>query len=182
MRASSRTDRRGSRWLLRAVVMAVLLASSLAVAAPAQAVETINCTPMSDPACKDLTPAVQCIWSNGDGTSTIAWGYSNPSDKILHIDIGGKNNMKSGPDDQGQWLDFPPGTVQNAFVTTVTGTDRTWTLGSNKASTSDSTPACPTKPVSMIGSAHALLLGIALMAAAALSVLVGRRGRLGVPA
>lgn len=182
MRASSTTGRRGSRWLLRAVLTAVLLTLSLGVAAPAQADHTLNCTPMGDPACRDLAPIVECIWSNGNGTSTVAWGYNNPSTHNLRIDIGNKNNMGPGAEDQGQPTLFTPGSHNNAFTTTVPGTSIEWRLGNNKASTSSSTPACPTKPVSMIGSAHALLVGIALIAAATLPVLVGRRRRLGVPA
>jgi len=182
MQASSTTGRRGSRWLLRAVLTAVLLILSLGVAAPAQASHTINCTPMGDPACRDLAPIVECIWSNGNGTSTIAWGYDNPTTHILRIDIGNKNKMDPGAEDQGQSTLFAPGLHNNVFTTTVPGTSSEWRLGNNKATASSSTAACPTKPVSMIGSAHALLVGISLIAAAALPVLVGRRDRLGAPA
>ena len=183
MRVSSTTDRRGHRWLLRAALTAVLLALSLGLSgAPAQAAHTINCTPMGDPACRDLEPIVECRWSNGDGTSTIAWGWNNPSSYILHIDVGAKNKMTPGADDQGQPVNFGPGLNDNVFVTTITGTVVEWRLGNNRASTSGSTPACPTKPVSMIGNAHALLVGVALMLAAALPVLVVRRERRGVPA
>jgi hypothetical protein len=153
----------------------VLLTLSVGVmATPAQAA-TINCTPMSDPACKDLTPIVECIWNNGDGTYSIAWGYDNPSTDTLYIDFGGKNKMAPGADDQGQGTLFTPGMHHNAFVTTVTGTSRTWTLGNNKAVSGGSTPACPTKPVSVIGSGRALLLGLALMAVVGLPVLASRR-------
>ena len=182
MRAASAKDRRGHRWVLRAVLTAVLLALPLGIAAPAQADHTINCTLMGDPACRDLAPIVECIWSNGDGTSTIAWGWNNPSSHTLHIDVGAKNKMAPGAEDQGQPTELTPGVNHNAFVTTVPGTSMEWRLGNNRASTSGSTPACPTKPVSVIGSAHALLVGIALMLAAALPVLVVRRERRGVPA
>ena len=177
MRSTSRPARWGPPLLLRAALVAVMLTLSVGVAAPAQAA-TINCTPMADIACKDLTPIVECVWNNGDGTSTIAWGYDNPSTDTLMIDIGAKNKMASGADDQGQGTLFTPGLHTNAFVTTVaTGTNRTWTLGNNKASTSASTPACLTKPVSVIGSARALLLGVVLMLAIGLPVLAARRDR-----
>jgi hypothetical protein len=176
MRSTGRAAPRGPRLLLRAALVGVLLTLSFGVASPAQAAHTINCTPMADIACKDLTPIVECIWDNGDGTSTIAWGYDNPSDHILTIDFGGKNKMASGPDDQGQGTLFTPGLHSNAIVTTVpTGTNRTWTLGNNKASTDASTPACLTKPVSVIGSGRALLLGLALILAVGLPVLTARR-------
>lgn len=182
MRSTSRRAPWGPRLLLRAALVGVLLTLSVGVAAaPAQAA-TINCTPMSDPACKDLTPIVECVWSNGDGTNTIAWGYDNPSTYDLYIDFGGKNKLAPGADDQGQGTLFVPGLHHNTFVTTITGTNRTWTLGNNKVSPSGSTPACPTKPVSVIGSGRALLLGIALMLAVGLPVLGSRRSRWEVPA
>jgi hypothetical protein len=154
MRPTSRRAPWGPR-LLRAALVAVLLALSFGVATPAQAA-TINCTPMAEPACKDLTPLVECIWSNGDGTSTVAWGYDNPSTDILTIEFGGKNKMATGPDDQGQ--------------------------GNSKVSSGATTPACPTKPVSVIGSGRALLLGIALMLAIGLPVVAARRAGLEVSA
>ncbi len=119
MRSTGRPTRWGPRLLLRAALVGVLLTLSVGVmAAPAQAA-TINCTPMSDPACKDLTPIVECVWNNGDGTNTIAWGYNNPSTDTLYIDFGGKNKMAPGADDQGQPTLFTPGMHHNAFVTTV---------------------------------------------------------------
>lgn len=176
------TDRRGPRRVLRAALTAVLLALSLGVAAPASAHHSINCTPMGDPACRDLTPIVECLWSNGDGTSTVAWGWNNPSSHVLHIDPGAKNKMVPGAENQGQPVDFAPGRHANVFVTTFSGTAMEWRLGNNRAGSDASTPACPTKPVSVIGSAHALLLGITLLLAAALPVLAVRRGRRVVPA
>jgi hypothetical protein len=152
----------------------MLLTLSFGIAAPAQAA-TINCTPMAELACKDLTPLVNCIWNNGDGTSTVVWGYDNPSSDTLTIDFGGKNKMATGPDDQGQGNIFLPGLHNNAFTTTFSGTIRTWTLGNNKVSSSASSPACPTKPVSVIGSGRALLLGIVLALAIGLPVVAARR-------
>ena len=175
MRSTGRPTRWGPRLVLRAALVGVLLTLSVGVlATPAQAA-TINCTPMSDPACKDLTPIVECVWSNGDGTNTIAWGYNNPSSDTLYIDFGGKNKLAPGADDQGQGTVFTPGLHHNTFVTTIAGTNRTWTLGNNKVSPVASTPACPTKPVSVIGNARALLLGVILMLAVGLPVLASRR-------
>src|SRR5215210_7523887 len=175
MRPTGRPTRWGPRLLLRAAIVGVLLTLSVGVVAtPAQAA-TINCTPMSDLACRDLAPIVECIWSNGDGTSTIAWGYDNPSSDSLYIDFGAKNKMSPGAENQGQGTLFTPGLHHNAFVTTITGTTSSWTLGNNRVSSSASTPACPSKPVSVIGSGRALLLGIALMLAAGLPVLAARR-------
>jgi hypothetical protein len=182
MRTPSRATPRGLRLLLRTALAAVLLVLSFGLATPAQANHTINCTPMGDPSCRDLTPIVECIWSNGDGTSSIAWGWNNPSTHILHIDVGAKNKMAPGADDQGQGTEFAPGVHHNIFVTTVTGTSADWRLGNNQASTAASTPACPTKPVSVVGNGRALLLGLALMLAVGLPLLAARRSKLAVNA
>ena len=182
MRARSATEPRVPGLLLRAALTAVLLVLSMVLAAPAGAAETIDCTPMGDPACRDLTPIAECIWSNGDGTSSIAWGWNNPSSYNLHIEVGAKNKLTPGADDQGQPLDFAPGLNHNVFVTTITGTSLEWRLGNNRAATSAGMPACLTKPVSVVGSVPALLVGIALILAVALPVLAVRRDRRGVPA
>jgi hypothetical protein len=169
--------------VLRAVLVAVMAVLSLGVAAqPAAADHTINCTPMGDAACRDLTPVVECLWNNGDGTSTISWGYRNETTHTLLIEVGAKNKITPGADDQGQPTLFAPGVHTNAFVTTASGAARTWTLGNNKVSSSAATPACLTKPVSVVGSIPALLLGVALLLAVALPVLARRTGRLGTAA
>jgi hypothetical protein len=174
MRPTSRRAPWGPRLLLRAALVGVLLTLSVGVmAAPAQAA-TVDCTPMGDPVCKDIAPTVNCVWSNGDGTSTIVWGYKNPSTSIIRIDYGGKNKMAPGADNQGQPTLYPPGTYTNLFFNTVTG-NRTWTLGNNKVSSDSSTPACLTKPVSVIGSGRALILGLALALAIGLPVMAARR-------
>jgi hypothetical protein len=183
MRSQSGTDRRGPGSVLRAVLVAVMVVLSVGVTAqPAAAHHTINCTPMSDIACRDLTPVVECIWDNGNGTSTVSWGYLNASTHNLFIEVGGKNKFNPGADNQGQPTTFLPGVHVNEFATTVTGTNLTWTLGNNKVSTSAATPPCLTKPVSVVGSVPALLLGAALLLAIALPVLARRTERLGSPA
>ncbi len=182
MRSTHRTTRGGRRLLLRAALTGVLLVLSFGLATPAQANHTINCTPMGDPSCRDLAPIVECIWNNGGGSYSIAWGYNNPSSHTLHIDVGAKNKMAPGGDDQGQGTEFAPGLHHNVFVTTITGSSLEWRLGNNKDETSGSTPACPTKPVSVVGNGRALLLGLALMLAVGLPLLAARRSKLAVNA
>jgi hypothetical protein len=183
MRSSSGTDRRGLRTVLRAALAGVVLVLSLgAPATPAAADHTLNCTPMGDPACRDLTALVECLWNNGDGTSSIVWGYNNPSSHVIYIEYGTKNKFSPGGDNQGQGETFATGMHHNAFVTTVSGTSRTWTLGNDKVSSSASTPACPTKPVPLVGSLRALLVGLAIMLAVSLPVVGLRGGKAVVPA
>jgi hypothetical protein len=147
----------GSR-LSRAVTTAFLVATAvLAPALPASAA-TIDCTPMGETACRSLTPVVECVWPETDGTRTVVWVYDNPSDTVLHIDVGNKNGMTPGADDQGQPTEFAVGSVRNVFTTNVTGTSASWRLGNITASLSDAAPLCPTKPVSQVGNLFALAL------------------------
>jgi hypothetical protein len=167
--------------VLRCAMLAVLVALSgltgLGLAGPASAA-TVNCTPMSDPACKDITPIVECVWVETNGSRTVVWGWDNPSTSTVHIDYGNKNKMSPGADNGGQPEDFPPGRAMNAFVTNVPGNSASWRLGNNSDSLSGA-PACVTKPVSMIGSITALSLYLLLMAIAIPLAVRPRSGRVG---
>ena len=147
-----------------AVLVALSGLTGLGLAGPAAAAD-LDCTPMGDPACRDLTPVVECVWVETNGSRTIVWGYDNPSTLTLHIDIGNKNKMSPGAEDGGQPTDFAPGRTVNAFVTNVPGTSASWRLGNNTASLSGAS-ACVTKPVSLIGSASALAVFLLLIAIA----------------
>lgn len=154
---SRRSARAGSRLGRALVASLVVVAAVLVPAVPASAA-TIDCTPMGEPACRTLVPVVECVWTETDGTKTVVWGYDNPSDSLLHIDIGNKNGMTPGADGQGQPTEFTKGRVRNAFTTTITGTSASWRLGNSTASLTSTTAACPTKPVSQVGSLLALAL------------------------
>jgi hypothetical protein len=171
-------DRRRLRAAARASAMAltgVLIALSCAVAAPASAATSIDCTPMGDPACRTLTPTVACAWTNTDGTHTVVFGYANPSTSTLHIDPGSHNGVSPGADLQGQPLDFAPGVQVSAFYVTVPATTwPSWRLGNSAASSSSATPACPGNPVPMVGSVVALGLGLGVVLLVLLGVLLAR--------
>ena len=177
-----RAPRAATRAVLRCAVLAVVVVLSglagLGLAGPAAAAD-LDCTPMGDPACRDLTPVVECVWVETNGSRTIVWGYDNPSSSTLHIDIGNKNKMSPGAEDGGQPTDFLPGRKINAFVTNVPGTSASWRLGNNTASLSGSTQACVTKPVSMVGSATALAVFLLLVAIAIPFAVRPRHGHLG---
>jgi hypothetical protein len=178
-----RAPRAATRAVLRCAVLAVVVALSgltgLGLAGPAAA-DVVECTPMSDQACKDITPLVECVWVETNGSRTVVWGWNNPSTSTVHIDYGNKNNMSPGAANGGQPQDFLPGRTFNAFVTNVPGTSASWRLGNNNANLSSSTRACATKPVSMIGSAAALAIFLLLLAAAIPFAVKPRHSQVGV--
>ena len=165
------------RCALLAVVVALSGLTGLGLAGPAAAAD-LDCTPMGDPACRDLMPVVECVWVETNGSRTVVWGYDNPSTDTLRIDIGNKNRMSPGSEDGGQPVQFLPGRKLNVFVTNVPGTSASWRLGNNTASLSGA-KACVTKPVSMVGSAAALGIFLLLLAAAIPFAVRPRRGHVG---
>jgi hypothetical protein len=168
---------RRSRWqrlaLLGPLLLVAVTLSWLSPAAATAAV-TIDCTPMGDPACRSLTPVLECVWDNKNGTSTVVWGYDNPSTSVLNIDVGNKNNMSPGAENQGQPTTFLPGRRLNVFTTVISGTATEWRLGNNKAALDKDTRTCASHQVPVFGDLTALGIGIAAMLALGLPVLAAR--------
>lgn len=169
MRASAR------RFAAAVAGLVVALACVVLPATTATAASSLDCTPMGDPACRTLVPTVACQWANPDGSHTVVFGYSNPSTSALHIDPGSHNGVSPGASDQGQPLDFPPGTVANAYyVVTPASIWPSWRLGNTATSSSSATAACPGNPVPMIGSFVALGLGLGVLLLGLLGFLLAR--------
>ena len=172
LRAAARVLAEAATSLVVALTCLVLPASG------ASAASSIDCTPMGDPACRQLTPTVACQWDNGNGTHTVVFGYANPSTSTLHVDPGSHNGVSPGANDQGQPQDLPPGTVTSAFYVTVpVATWPSWRLGNSAAASGAATAACPGNPVPMVGSLVALALGVAVFGFVLLGFLSRPRSR-----
>lgn len=170
--------RRALRRLVVLGPMLLLVVSvSWSTAGAASAAATIDCTPMGDPACRQLAPVLECSWDNGNGTRTLVWGYDNPTPSTLNIDIGNKNKMSPGAENQGQPTLFQPGRYANVFTTVVTGTSADWRLGNNTAALGSGTATCAGHQVTMLGDATALALGLAVILSLGLPVLAARPRR-----
>lgn len=170
------------RWALRRLavlgpLLLLVVSVSWSATGAASAAATIDCTPMGDPACRLLTPVLECSWDNGNGTKTLVWGYDNPSSNVLNIDVGNKNKMSPGADFQGQPTLFLPGRYANVFVTVVNGTSADWRLGNNTASLGSGTATCAGHQVTVVGDATALALGLAVILSLGLPVLTARPRR-----
>lgn len=149
---------RASRRLAVTVAVGTVLGTGVLGAAPAQAA-VYDCTPMGTPVCRAIEPVAECVWDNGDGSRTALWGWDNPMTDTARIDVGNKNAMSPGPDDQGQPTLLAPGRNRNVFTTTFTGSGASWRLGNNTAKIDTTVPACATKPVPQVGNAGAVLIG-----------------------
>jgi hypothetical protein len=149
---------------------------------PAAAATVVDCPPMSSDTCKNLTPIAECAWDNKDGTTTVAWGWDNPTASTARIAVGPKNRLAPGGDNQGQPTLFAPGRKRNVFVTTFSGPASTWSLGNNDAKTDKATVPCATKPVPQVGSIDALLLFLVMLGLGVLLLAAGRQRTMAVPA
>lgn len=168
MRSNSSPAWRIPRLMLRAALVAVLLALSFGVATPAQAAAPNG----------SITPFVNCIWDNGNGTVTASVGYRSSNAGTVTEPIGNNNRFSPGAQNRGQPTTFLTGTRNNVFAVTVTyqeiQNDINWYVTGNSVNV-ESIVWCQTKPVSVIGSVPALLLGIALTLAIGLPVMAARR-------
>ncbi len=165
---------------LRAVSVLVCTLAAMGLVglgAPAAQAATYTCPPLGTDVCKAITPVIECVWDNRNGTMTALWGWQNPTTDTAAIAYGSHNSISPGADNQGQPTAYPPGTKRNVFVTTFTGTTSTWRLGNNSATVTAATPRCATKPVPQVGDVGALLLGLLVIVLGSLLVLASRPRR-----
>jgi hypothetical protein len=174
------------RWCTRAVVTAGLTAAlavgswgAAALTTPAgAATAAIDCDTAAQPSaswttCQSLVGTAKCVWSNGDGTYTLAVGYTNPTGTALHADIpvsgvGGVNNKFTATGgsaaNPSHFEDFAPGTSVTAFTVTWSPTSKTdpvtWVLMGKTYTWNRTYTACSTKPVPVVGGAGGLTLGL----------------------
>jgi hypothetical protein len=172
--------------LLRAVLLGALLALALPAlaVAPAQAA-TIDCPNQASSACKNTVPIAECVWSNGDGTTSFVWGWDNPSEDTAYAVAGSAQNRITPGSSQTQPELFGPGRHQNVFVTTSSGTSSSWRLGNTSVTATGgsggSTPTCATKPVPQVGSIGVLAIAVVFAGMVALLVVATRPRRRPVP-
>jgi hypothetical protein len=176
----------------RATAVGLLTMTGLVVnAGSSWAATTINCDTAAQPSaswtsCQQLTGTAACVFNNGDGTWTIALGYTNPTTATLTSAIpnggsGGTNNALTATNgsaaNPGHIASFPPGTSTTAYTVTWSPTSKTdpvtWVLNGRTFTFTDQITACPTKPVPVVQ--NAALGGVA--AAFILGAVLFRRGR-----
>lgn len=118
-------------------------------------------------AASPVQPFVSCYWDNGDGTYTVAVGYTNTTTSTVTYPIGALNFVSPAPENRGQPTVFLPGTHSNVWAPTITQADLAagadWTLNGVRVSTSiTSISACPTKPVPISGGVGGVIVFVAV--------------------
>jgi hypothetical protein len=117
----------------------------------------------------DVVPIVSCSFLDaGTGKYNTVWSYKNQTKgpkQDTAVPIGSTNRFDNPAASAGQPTVFKPGTNQNAFIVTHTGSS-TWTLTSHTATAPG--PTCSSNPVPIVSSGWAPLVTIA-----AVTVLIG---------
>lgn len=96
-----------------------------------------------------LSPILECVDDNGDGTYSAHFGYWNPNPSPVIIPVGPGNKFTPLPEDRGQPTTFQPGRTayypNPEFSLVFNGSPLTWTLNGEIASASnDSAMRCIT--------------------------------------
>jgi cellulose synthase/poly-beta-1,6-N-acetylglucosamine synthase-like glycosyltransferase len=87
--------------------------------------KTINC-----PTNLKITPILECVDDNGDGTYRAHFGYDSPNNVVKNIPVGNKNKFTPNPKDRGQTTSFQPGRIVDDFRVTFNGSNLSWYLKS----------------------------------------------------
>ena len=104
-------------------------------------IKKVSVTSMSTK-CAKITPYMQCIDKNSDGTYKAHFGYKNENDFELQIPQSVVNFLSTG--DKMLVENFFPGKVDNAF--SVDFSDKiTWFLNNNSATADANSPYCGEK-------------------------------------
>ena len=91
-----------------------------------------------------VTPILECVAENPDGTFTAHFGYDNPNSYVVVIDSRHQNTFQPGPVFRtGQPEYFVPGRVENWFRVLFDGNGLTWTLDGHAVTANRNSPRCP---------------------------------------
>jgi hypothetical protein len=82
---------------------------STATPTPSHTPTPTNVIPTATAMRENVTPLLECVLDNNDGTLTAFFGYMNPNSFHVEIPIGDQNRFTPGSEDQGQPTIFEPG-------------------------------------------------------------------------
>ena len=92
-----------------------------------------------------LTPVLNCVMLNDDGTFTAFFGYENPNSYAVTVQIGNDNKVTAGNkggNDQGQPTTFEPGSHTAVFAVVSDGNAIVWHLENTVATANKNSPGC----------------------------------------
>ena len=91
-----------------------------------------------------VTPILECVAENPDGTFTAHYGYENPNPYVVVIDSRHQNTFHPGPVFRtGQPEYFAPGHITDWFSVLFDGNGLTWLLDGQAVTANRNSPKCP---------------------------------------
>jgi hypothetical protein len=151
-----------------------VLAATPAMAAP----YTCTTDNWNGSVCQSLTPSVNCVWHNVDGSWTAVFGYRNASPTYdITVPAGILNFMYPGAWNVGQPTYFPRGNVTSSFTATFSGASESWYLVAKGATATPASTKCAKNPVPALGSPAVTLRTLLIALPMLLMVARARRVR-----
>ena len=77
---------------------------------------------------KAVSPVLDCVVKNKNGTYTAYFGYQNDNAMPVTIPVGANNKFTPNPQNRGQATVFLPGRVKRAFSVVFDGSSLVWYL------------------------------------------------------
>jgi hypothetical protein len=93
-----------------------------------------------------VTPVLDCVAENPDGSLVAAFGYLNGASGAVAIPVGSTNFLSPGDADRGQPTNFISGGQHFWVYVPLTGGSVTWRLGAGSATATPTSPRCPPFP------------------------------------
>jgi hypothetical protein len=91
-----------------------------------------------------VTPVVECITDNGNGSFTAKFGYDNPNPTSIPIPVGDNNRFVPNRFELNLPTTFLPGRQRNVFRVSSSGSPLSWVVNGKTATASqNSSPRCP---------------------------------------
>ena len=96
------------------------------------------------PSPEKVTPILECVADNGDGSYTARFGYDNPNPFVVVVRADRDNSFQPPPVFRtGQPESFAPGRVVDWFGVLFDGTGLTWVLDGHAVTANRNSPRCP---------------------------------------
>ena len=89
-----------------------------------------------------ISPTMDCVSLNADGTYTAFFGYSNTNGVAVSLSIGKNNQFTPPPDGQGQPTTFEPGSQTAVFAVVSKGDALVWHLDGKIAEANKNSGGC----------------------------------------
>jgi|GEM_PF-4923624 len=91
---------------------------------------------------QSVSPVLECVLDNGNGTYIAYFGYNNPNAYPVDIPIGSANRFNPAPDDRGQPTTFLPGRIFRVVGIVFDGNTLVWTLDGRSSTAGRGGPGC----------------------------------------